>query len=360
MVTISTDFVCLVGVYLKLVSHLVSCAAVFQYAHNFCYVDWLFTHNASRIPWINQYRRVIGSKSEYQCMSLLESIEKIAGDFKGELGVSVKHLETGETASYNGGMLFPTASVFKIPVIVEFFRQVDSGNISLEQQIVLSDRDKVPGSGILKELSEGMPVSYKDLLSLMMIVSDNTATDLIAETVGFDNINKTMMELGLENTKVTKYCRQILFDLVGINELKIEEMTLDVFNKAAETGDYTGSWSLGVEENDVSTPDEMTQLLELIATNKAARRDSCQAILDIMAKCQTGTYRIPKYLPQKKLLLQRKTGSLPGIRNDVGVITIKETGERYALTCFTKNAEDVYEAEETIAKVSQTNYQYFT
>jgi beta-lactamase class A len=293
-------------------------------------------------------------------MSLLESIEKIAEGFKGDLGVSVKHLGTGETASYNGVMVFPTASVFKIPVIVEFYRQVDAGIINLEQQIVLSDRDKVPGSGILKELSEGMPVSYKDLLSLMMIVSDNTATDLIAEIVGFENINNAMTALGLKNTMVTKYCRQILFDLVGVNNLEMEKMTLDVFKKAAENGDYAGSWSLGVENNDVSTPDEMTRLLELIATGKAASKDSCQAILDIMAKCQTGTYRIPKYLPQNKLLLQRKTGSLPGIRNDVGVITIKETGERYAITCFTMNSEDIYEAEETIAKVSQTVYEYFS
>ena len=293
-------------------------------------------------------------------MSLLESIEKIAEGFKGDLGVSVKHLGTGETASYNGVMVFPTASVFKIPVIVEFYRQVDAGIINLEQQIVLSDRDKVPGSGILKELSEGMPVSYKDLLSLMMIVSDNTATDLIAEIVGFENINNAMTALGLKNTMVTKYCRQILFDLVGVNNLEMEKMTLDVFKKAAENGDYAGSWSLGVENNDVSTPDEMTRLLELIATGKAASNYSCQTILDIMAKCQTGTYRIPKYLPQNKLLLQRKTGSLPGIRNDVGVITIKETGERYAITCFTMNSEDIYEAEETIAKVSQTVYEYFS
>ena len=293
-------------------------------------------------------------------MSLLESIQKLAEDFNGELGVSVKHLNTGENASHNGDLVFPTASVFKIPVIVEFYRQVDAGKISLEKQIVLSDRDKVPGSGILKELSEGMPVTYKDLLSLMMIVSDNTATDLIAEIVGFENINTTMKELGLKNTMVTKYCRQILFDLVGVNNLEIEKMTLDVFKNAAENNDYVGSWSLGVENNDVSTPDEMTHLIELIATEKAASRESCQAILDIMSKCQTGAYRIPKYLPQKKVLLQRKTGSLPGIRNDVGVITIKETGERYALTCFTKNAQDIYKAEEAIAKVSQAVYEHFS
>jgi beta-lactamase class A len=224
----------------------------------------------------------------------------------------------------------------------------------------LREQDKVPGSGILKELGEGMPISYKDLLSLMMIVSDNTATDLIVDKVGFENINTTMRELGLTNTRVTKYCREILFDLVGINDIDISEMTIDVFQRAAESVEYIGSWSLETDDNDVSTPLEMNKLLELIATNKAASRASCQAILDIMSKCQTGTYRIPKYLPQKKVSLKRKTGSLPGIRNDVGIVTIKETGERYALTCFTRKAEDIYEAEEVIARVSQSVYEYFT
>jgi beta-lactamase class A len=232
--------------------------------------------------------------------------------------------------------------------------------INLNDQMLLREGDKVPGSGILKELSEGLPVSYRDLLSLMMILSDNTATDLIVKRVGFENINNAMLDLDLKNTRVTKYCRQMLFDLVGINDLKLEEMTIDVFQKAAESGDYSGSWSLKTEDNDVSTPEEMTRLIELIATGKAADVESCQAILDIMAKCQTGTYRIPKYLPLKKLLLQRKTGSLPGVRNDVGVITIKESGVRYILTCFTMGAEDVYQAEEVIAKVSQGVYEYFS
>ncbi len=287
-------------------------------------------------------------------------IKEPAEGFKGVLGVSVKNLDTGETANLNGDMLFPTASVFKVPVIVEFYRQVEDCMINLDDQVLLREGDKVPGSGILKELSEGLPVSYRDLLSLMMILSDNTATDLIVKKVGFENINNAMLDLDLKNTRVTKYCRQMLFDLVGVNDLKLEEMTIDVFQKAAESGDYSGSWSLETEDNDVSTPEEMTRLIELIATGKAADVESCQAILDIMAKCQTGTYRIPKYLPLKKLLLQRKTGSLPGIRNDVGVITIKESGVRYILTCFTMGAEDVYQAEEVIAKVSQGVYEYFS
>jgi hypothetical protein len=79
-----------------------------------------------------------------------------------------------------------------------------------------------------------------------------------------------------------------------------------------------------------------------------------------MGKCQTGEYRVPKYLPTEKVKMQRKTGSLPGIRNDVGVITILATGEKYCISCFAKDAEDVYSAEEAISRISRNVYQYFT
>ena len=293
-------------------------------------------------------------------MSLKEVITEEAKGFNGVIGVSVKNLDTGEYAEVNGDMLFPTASVFKVPVIVEFFRQIGNNRIKIEDQTLLREKDKVPGSGILKELSEGMPVSYKDLLSLMMIVSDNTATDIIVKKVGFENINNTMREFGLNNTKVTKYCRQILFDLVGLNNLELDEMTINVFNEATENRYYSGSWSLKTKDNNVSTPKEMTRLLELITEGKAASEESCQKILEIMAKSQTGPYRIPKYLPSKEVILQRKTGSLPGIRNDVGIITIKERGKIYIISCFTREAENNYEAEEVIARISQKVYNYFS
>ena len=293
-------------------------------------------------------------------MSLKDAVSEVAEGFDGVLGVSIRHLGTGETAGTNGRTLFPTASVFKVPVIVEYFRQVDEDKLDPDKVHFLTDADKVPGSGILKELTEGMPVTYRDLLHLMMMVSDNTATDLIASKVGFDNVNSAMMALGLKKTTVIRYCREILFDLVGINGMSIKEMTLDVFQNAAESGEYAGSWSLGIEDNDISTPDEMTKLLGLIVDGKAASRKSCDEILTIMGKCQTGIYRIPKYLPSKAVVLQRKTGSLPGIRNDVGVVTIKKTLEKYAITCFTKEAADVYAAEEAIAQVSLKAYEYFT
>lgn len=292
-------------------------------------------------------------------MTLYNEIVKETKGFEKILGIAVRHLGTEEEVNFNGDQLFPTASVFKVPVIVELYRQIETGKLSLDDRLVLKDSLKVPGSGILKELTEGLEVSIRDLSRLMMILSDNTATDMLVEKVGKDNINATMRRLGLQNTVVVADCRDLLFDLVGENSLPDEEKTLDLYLKLSKNGANKGTWGLGTERNDVTTPSEMNKLLTQIVEGNAAGRASCDAILDTMGKCQTGEYRVPKYLPAEKVKMQRKTGSLPGIRNDVGVITILATGEKYCISCFAKGAEDVYAAEEAIARISRNVYQHF-
>jgi beta-lactamase class A len=293
-------------------------------------------------------------------MTLYNEIVKETMGFEKVLGVAVKHLGTGEEVGFNGDEVFPTASVFKVPVIVGLYRQVEAGRLSFEDKLVLKDSEKVPGSGILKELSEGLEVTVRDLSQLMMILSDNTATDMLVERVGKDNVNAAMWRLGLKNTQVVADCRDLLFDLVGENSLPDEEKTLDLYLKLAKAGANKGSWSLGTDRNNVTSPVEMNKLLGFIVEGVAAGRTSCDSILTTMEKCQTGEYRVPKYLPAEKVKMQRKTGSLPGIRNDVGVITILATGEKYCISCFTKGVADVYAAEEAIARVSRNVYQYFT
>jgi beta-lactamase class A len=293
-------------------------------------------------------------------MTLREDVMKEAEGFEDVLGVAVKNLGTGEEAELNGGELFPTASVFKVPVIVELYRQVEAGRHSLDESLILKDSLKVPGSGILKELSEGLEVTVRDLSRLMMILSDNTATDMIVELVEKENVNATLRRLGLKNTVVVGDCRDLLFDLVGGNDLSEEEKTIETYQRLAKGGTTKGTWSLGTDRNNVTTPIEMNRLLELIVKGKAANMVSCDAILETMGKCQTGEYRIPKYIPSESVRMQRKTGSLPGIRNDVGVITMLTTGEKYCISCFAKGAVDVYAAEEAIARVSRAVYRHFT
>ena len=294
-------------------------------------------------------------------MALYDEIVKETFGFEKVIGVAVKHLGIEEEeASFNGDELFPTASVFKVPVIVELYRQTEAGRLRLDDKIALKEAEKVPGSGILKELSDGLEVTIRDLSRLMMILSDNTATDMILERVGKDNVNATMRRLGLNKTAVVADCRDMLFDLVGANDLPEEEKTLNRYLQLAKEGTNKGSWSLRTDRNDVTTPLELNRLLGLIVEGKVAGRASCDAILSTMEKCQTGEYRVPKYLPAERVKMNRKTGSLPGIRNDVGIITILATGDKYCISCFTKGAPDVFAAEEAIARISRNVYQYFT
>ncbi len=293
-------------------------------------------------------------------MTLRGEIAKEAKGFEDILGVAVKCLDSGAEANLNGDELYPTASVFKVPVIVELYRQVEAERLSLDQRLILKDSLKVPGSGILKELSEGLEVTVRDLSRLMMILSDNTATDMIVGLVGKENVNAAMRRLGLKHTVVVGGCRDLLFDIVGGNDVPEEDRTIETYLRLAKGGTNKGSWSLETEHNNVTTPLEMNLLLELIVDGKAASRQSCDAILETMGRCQTGEYRVPKYLPAEAVKMQRKTGSLPGIRNDVGVITILATRERYCISCFTKGARDVYAAEDAIARVSRVVYQHFT
>ena len=229
----------------------------------------------------------------------------------------------------------------------------------MDEKIVLREKDKVPGSGVLKELSHGLEISFRDLVELTMIVSDNTATDLVAEKVGLDNVNSTLRHLGLEKTAVVVDCRDILFDLIDLNDISDEKKTVDFFMAKSRGRTFGGSWSLGIKDNDITTPNEMLRLLEMIIKGEAAGRKSCEAILATMLRCQTGGYRIGKYLPKEEVEVADKTGSLPGIRNDVAIVTLLEGGGRYILSCLIREAADEYAAEEAIAQISKKIFHHF-
>ncbi|MEW6723437.1 MAG: serine hydrolase [Bacillota bacterium] len=107
-------------------------------------------------------------------MKLVDRIRDIAAQASGRLGVAIQHLGTGETVLVEANEFYPMASVFKIPVLVELMRQVESGRIRLEDRVVLTDEMRSPGSGVMSHLDAGASLTVKDLAMPMTIVSDNT------------------------------------------------------------------------------------------------------------------------------------------------------------------------------------------
>jgi beta-lactamase class A len=290
-------------------------------------------------------------------MSLRERIEKVSNDLKGTLGVALKYLATGEEVVINGDILFPLASVFKAPVIVTLYRRVEEGKIGLDEKAQMTAFSRVPGSGVLKELTPGLEMSVRDYRSLMMLISDNTATDMIVDLVGKENVNQTMLKLGLEKTNITT-CREILFDLGGLADLPYEDRTIERYNQEMS---QTSSDRPPIEHDEtrgVTTPKEMLDLLEKIYRVQAASRSSCDEIIDLMKRCQTGENRIRKYLPRDLVKVAHKTGTVRGVVNDAGII-YPQGKEPYILSCFTKGLRENSEGEEAIANVSKIAYDYY-
>jgi len=298
-------------------------------------------------------------------MDLKTNLEGIEKDFEGTIGITAKTLGTGEEAIVNGDILFPLASVFKIPVIVTLYRQVDAGNISLDAKIEMTDYARVPGSGVLKELSPGHEMTIRDYRTLMMLISDNTATDMVVDLLGKENINNTMIELGLKDTRITT-CREILFSLLGLANVDTKEWTIDLWNetiKKRRDEGYTPPEELRRKMDNVTTPNDMMKLLEKIYKGEAASRSSCDEILELMKKCQTGKNRISKHIPRDEIKIAHKTGTITGVVNDVGIVFPKEK-EPYIICVFTKDIEgepEIYVpiGEKAIATASKIAYDCF-
>ncbi len=146
-------------------------------------------------------------------MTVAEAISNV----NGVVGVAAKHLEIGREIGHKADETFFMASTLKVPLLVELYRQVDAGLVDLSRRVEFTSDLRVPGSGVLRYLGEGLRPTLHDLAMLMTIVSDNVATDVIYELVARERLNDTMVEVGLPNTRIPMSTRELLFSIVGLD-----------------------------------------------------------------------------------------------------------------------------------------------
>ena len=265
-------------------------------------------------------------------MSLESDISRIIDNSGAEMGLSALHLESGQRIDVDAGRVFPLCSVLKIPVLVEASRQIEEGLFTLDDRWQLTTAEKNLPSGILVFLDDGLAPSVRDLLTLMIIISDNTATDMVMNRLGAGSVTSTMHSLGLTDIHVPMTIRQIFDDL-----LPSADPTQDMLALATAPRNRTGrSYSLG-PDNDVGTPAALTELLARIWRGELVSRAACDAMLDILLKQQLND-RLPRYLPPGTRCAH-KTGTLPGIRNDSGIIYASGTSH-IAVTLFSRWDDD--------------------
>jgi beta-lactamase class A len=145
-------------------------------------------------------------------------IEKIANSHDGVMGVAIKDLTTSEEILINDQLIFPTGSSIKIPILIELYKQAAEGKYKLTDQRWVEGKDKVGGSGVIVNFGDHTSqLSLGDLATLMIVLSDNTATNMLIDQVGMANVNRTMDELGLKQIRL----RRKMIDQGSISKTEI-------------------------------------------------------------------------------------------------------------------------------------------
>jgi beta-lactamase class A len=268
----------------------------------------------------------------------------------GRLGALVRDLGTGEELAWNATDTFPTASTMKVPLLYALYRLVDTGEVDLTERVSLASEDRVPGSGVLQHLDPGLNPTVRDLAELMIIVSDNYATDLIYRLVGRDRLAATLADLALGDTYLPHPTRLILAHMVGIDS-DDPELTYEAFRERLKGSEPVPGNIYADGEYDRSTPADMVRLLTTIEDGAGLAPESRDAILTMM-KHQTVSDRLPARLPQNAgIEVAHKTGSVRGVRNDVGIVYGPEL--TYAIAIMTKDLPDPTEGTLEIARLSR-------
>jgi beta-lactamase class A len=245
--------------------------------------------------------------------TLLARIEEHAARTEGTVGVSATHVPTGAHIGVREDELFPTASVVKLPLLVALFREVNAGRIDLAQRVPYRAAQRVPGSGVLQDLDDGIEPTIRDLATLMTVVSDNTATDLLLDRVGKAAVEENMRALGLRSIRVPHTIREML-----TLPWKIDPRAADAYERvrAAWHEHPEGAPApIPVEEADRATPADLCALFVALERREIPEAD---AIIEIL-KRQKSDSRIPALLPSGTIVAH-KTGTIRGVRNDCGIV----------------------------------------
>jgi beta-lactamase class A len=273
-------------------------------------------------------------------LELEEKLGRLIRGFRGEVGVAMEHLETGDKLGIRADAQCAAASMIKIVVLAELFRRRDQGLLRLDEELELEKGAKVAGSGILGSLTCGRRYTLYDLGVLMMSISDNTATNMLIGRLGIDAVNTFMRDIGMGGTE--------LRSAIDLKRLARDSNALAV-----------------------GTPADFVLLLTGLERRVVLSPRSCNEILEIM-KIQKYTERMNRFLPfspyvrdigmPQYVSVASKTGSLYGVRTEAG--TVRTPRNVWALCVMARGNTDPRwnsdnEGSRLIAHISREVYEHF-
>lgn len=267
-------------------------------------------------------------------------LDELAHGFSGKTALFVRDIASGEQITRDPDTVVPTASCIKLFVLMELVRRVAAGDFTLEQKIPVLATQQAGGSGVLKDLSAGIELPLRDVGALMVVLSDNTATNMLVDLLGLEAINRMIRGLGLAQTTMFN---KVDFDAIGDD----------------------------VRRFAVSTAGEFGVALERIATGAFVDRRSCDTIIDIMER-QQYLDLLPRYLPYnpyarelkapQALRIANKTGFYMGVRCDAALLFLPK--RTLVAVAFTRDSKDLTfnmdnENAVFLGRVGRAIYDYF-
>jgi beta-lactamase class A len=288
-----------------------------------------------------------------------DAMNRFFADLGGTVGVMAHDFGTGLELTYNHMEVFPIASTLKTPLLYELYRLADAGEVDLSERITLRHAHRTPGSGIFQSLDEGLRPTLRDLAELMIIVSDNWATDIIYGRIGKERMARTLRDLELHQTHIPLNIREMFCALAMVDP---DDPTVDYeFLRDHLKNTVSPPESVGYAcdpRNDISTPADMVLLMRLIEEGHNLSPESREAIIRTL-KNQNVTNRIPARLPlDRGIEPAHKTGSLRGIRNDVGIVYSPTIN--YAVAFMSKDQADTAETVDRMARASRWIWDYLS
>lgn len=260
---------------------------------------------------------------EQLAAKLRAELQKLADEAPGVVGIAAVDVTTGERFGVNEDLVFPQGSAIKIPILIELFRRSDEGDVVLGDRVAVGAADQVGGSGLLQHFEDGgSELSLHDLAVAMIVLSDNTATNLLIDRLGMEQVNGTMAELGAAGTRLQR------------KMIRPEE-------------------SLAGNEN-LSTPAEAADLMvRLAGCDLPLTPESCAAVRRILEIGKPGAFRepIPAEIP-----VAWKPGSIDGVQTAWGLVDLP--GGPYAVSVMVNYGPD--DIDRTVRDVSAAVYRYFT
>jgi len=269
----------------------------------------------------------------------------------GTVGISTTQLDSRRHFGELEDELFPLASLVKLPILVALFDEVRAGRVDLAERVTYRRAMRVPGSGVLHDLDEGLAPTVRDLAMLMITISDNTAADLLFERVGRERVEQVMRDVGAPSVRIPFSILELFQELTDS-----PGAGYDALREKLRASAGSGGRAIVAEQSVRATPRDICRIFERLELRSILDPASCDAVLDILKRTKTDT-RIPALLP-KGTVVAHKTGTIRTVRCDAGIVYAPNGA--YAIAILSKGVGNDLRVDMALAEISLAVYEEWT